>query len=514
MENNNSSKTIFEDLRNAVADYSHLANETSDWESRMAKLVGLENEIISKDEKIEENSFLPEISCSEAQKEQTQQTFSSNPFMKLGLVGVTTLIIFVLAGGFLWQIMNINQQSPKNKNVIISQPKQETKSYLQNLETEVENLKTKLAFSEQEEAIKLAQQTLRSKKTTQSSATFSPSPVSFPKTKNINQVKTIYVPRIVTVEKIVKVAQPVYKPSSKPSPKPHILPMVSAQNSSQNNVNQPINTRTTYSPPPQNSVPQPVNYPVPNPIQQTPPSTQTPYTPTPTPQIVNSSTVSQATSQVPKTIPVGTSAKAILTTAVFGETSKSNNSEQEANVFVITLQEPLKTPDEEIAFPANAQLLTKISSLTDQGLLYLTVNKVIWDNNNNTIEKTLAKGSLVIRAPKGKPLFAEKFPKHGGSIATMDLGLFVLGGLGKVSQLFNRTRSEVVTTNVAGTIITNNNNSPNLAAGVLEGGLNAVIPQITQRNQQQLAEMLQRTNIWFLAAGTEVEVYVNQPMQF
>ncbi|MHC5728953.1 MAG: TrbI/VirB10 family protein, partial [Nostoc sp.] len=50
----------------------------------------------------------------------------------------------------------------------------------------------------------------------------------------------------------------------------------------------------------------------------------------------------------------------------------------------------------------------------------------------------------------------------------------------------------------------------NLAAGVLEGGLNSVVPQIAQRNQQAIAQMSQQNGVWFLPAGTNVEIYVNQ----
>jgi hypothetical protein len=47
----------------------------------------------------------------------------------------------------------------------------------------------------------------------------------------------------------------------------------------------------------------------------------------------------------------------------------------------------------------------------------------------------------------------------------------------------------------------------------MEGGTSSVVPQIAQRNQQAIAQMMQRTNIWFLPAGTEVEVYINQLLQ-
>ncbi|ACK73471.1 conserved hypothetical protein [Gloeothece citriformis PCC 7424] len=498
----NGFKNVSEDLNNnEQVNSSPPINESLEWESRMAQLVGLEIETIAQEQVFEDNSLVLDSLSSQSQDEQIPSSFSSNPFMKLGIVGATTLIIFILAGGFLYQIMNLGHQTPKKKPLPPVTPPENTESRLQNLETEIETLKTQLAFSEQENAIKLAQKTLRTRKQTQVSST--PSSTSIPPSKNPTpaQIKTVYVPKIVTVEKIVKVPQPV--PQS--SPKPPSPPLPPPQNKVNPSPSPPLPPPVS---PPQTRVNQPVRPPVPvsnpNPV---PASPQTPSIPRTTP-------VQHSSPQSPKTLPVGTSAQAVLATAVFGESSRPNNSDQEANVFVVILQEPLKTSDGEVALPPDTQVLTKISSLNDKGLLYLSGTKVIWENNGNLVEKPLPQGSIGIRSGKGKPLLAKKFPSHSGSIATMDMSLFVLGGLGKVAQLFNRTESEVVTTNVGGTVITNNNNAPNMAAGALEGGLTSVIPQITQRNQQAMAEMLQRTNIWFLPAGTEVEIYINQPLQF
>jgi hypothetical protein len=49
----------------------------------------------------------------------------------------------------------------------------------------------------------------------------------------------------------------------------------------------------------------------------------------------------------------------------------------------------------------------------------------------------------------------------------------------------------------------------------LEGGATTLGNQINQRNQQNISKRLaQRSNVWFLPAGKEIEVYVNQTTQF
>jgi hypothetical protein len=106
----------------------------------------------------------------------------------------------------------------------------------------------------------------------------------------------------------------------------------------------------------------------------------------------------------------------------------------------------------------------------------------------------------------------------------MDLGLFVLGGIGKAAELINRSDTELQpltsqttvdgNTSSSTTLTTVTKNRRDIAAGVVEGGLNSVVPQIAQRNQQAIAQMSQQTNIWFLPAGTNIEIYVNQVTQF
>lgn len=479
---------------------THPKIERENWESQMAKLVGLEDEIILEDQ-FREESPSPEIS--ELQETPKKESLSSNPFTKLGLVGAGTLVIFLIVGAFLMQIMQLGNSKNKNNNITAVQPKPQEKipSRLEKLEIEVESLKTKLAFADQEQAIKSAQETLRTKKTTSVNSPYS---VVIPlRNSGSPEIQTVHVPKVVTVERIVRVPQP---SSQRP-----IQAQIPKSISTPTPVSQPVNSIIAKSTPTSTPITEPVT-PVATPIQQPPAETQTIAISQPTPQPVNTPNNTQTDAENQKPIPVGASAKGILATAVFGETSGPRDSNEEENVFVVTLQKPLKNRDGEVVIPAKAQLLTEISSLTDRGLLYLTVTKALWEEKGKVVEKTFPKGVLGVRSPEGKPLFAERYPNESRSISAMDMGVFFLGGLGKVAQLFNRTDSEVVTTTIGGTIVTNNNNAPNYAAGALEGGLNVIVPQITQRNQQIITEKLQRTNIWFIPAGTKVEVYVNQPI--
>ncbi|BBD67111.1 hypothetical protein NIES4072_55940 [Nostoc commune NIES-4072] len=505
--------------------------ESFDWESRMSRLVGFDEESSpdtqgSEDVTSQESLSLP-------QEVQTKQPLSSNPFAKLGLVGAATFAIVLVGGVFLSQLMSSN---PKPKTIVAPQvPEQPTdESTSQQLAGEVDTLKTKLALTEQAEMVKAAQQQLRTAK----SASTVPLPQPSVSSRGTQRViptppPTAYVPRTVTVERVVRV------PASQPSPQ---LPVV--QPSTQRQP-QPVVNITPPSPPnplqewrrlaklgsygqldatnQSNNIataPEPVNNPQPQ-QQQTPPPPQT-----------SAPEVSQAQPVGQKSLAVGTSARAVLATAISGETTTrsggGDEGSQAKNVSVIIKsQEALKAKDGTTVIPANTEFLAEISSINEQGLVQMNVTKLISQNNGNPTEQSLPSNAIIVRGSQGKPLVASKYPGQSSPIASMDVGSFLVNGISKAAALINTpdttlvslpsttttTNSEgnttPVTTYTTGTIT---ENKRNLAAAVLEGGTTSLSQQIGQRNQQAIAQMSQPTNIWFMQAGTNVELYVNQPI--
>ncbi|MHC5831735.1 MAG: TrbI/VirB10 family protein, partial [Nostoc sp.] len=101
--------------------------------------------------------------------------------------------------------------------------------------------------------------------------------------------------------------------------------------------------------------------------------------------------------------------------------------------------------------------------------------------------------AIIIRATQGKPLIANKFPSQSSSIASMDAGLFILGGIGKAAELVNVPDTQLVslptntttpatattpsTTSNSTTLTTLTQPRRNLAAGVVEGGITSIVPQ-------------------------------------
>ena len=484
--------------------------ESSPWELRMAKLVGLEDESLTSDASEVEDLAMGQPAPEQEEEVHTEQTLSSNPLAKLGLVGSATLTMVLLAGVFLSQIMNIGQSKPSQNKLVASEPQEQpkTESQLQELEAEMEILKTKLALAEQAEAVKIAQQNLRKetpKPKANSTPPKKPTPLALPAI-----APTVNVPRVVFVEPPVRqlpppVPEKTTAVTEKKTPDPLQEWMRLAKLGSYGQVSasaEPRLKRQAQKPTPEPRLNRQALNPAPAP-EPMPPS--------------ENLAVRPAREQSPKSVAIGSSARAVLATAVFGETTKArsrNPNEERETVFVVRLQEPLKAVNGEIALPVNTELLVKIRSLSERGLLKLNVVKVIMQDDGNLSERSLPPNAIAIQAPDGKPLLAEQFPNQAGSIASMDAGLFLLGGLGKAAELLNRTESEIITTNSGSTVVSSSNSQRNLSAGVLEGGIQTIVPRLAQRNQQLVSQMMQQTNIWFMPAGTKVEIYVNQMLQF
>ncbi|WP_427162204.1 TrbI/VirB10 family protein [Aliinostoc sp. HNIBRCY26] len=488
-----------------------------DWESQMAKLVGLEEE--SPD--VESAPAVDQPSPETPIADPTEQPLSSNPFAKLALVGTGTLTVVLVAGVFLTQMMSGTNQKPKSSNIVASPTPTPTASLSpeENLQQEVETLKTKLALAEQAQAVKQAQQSLRNSTIPTARPTATPTIQTNPSVRTERFPVSQPTPRTVVIERIpnnpylpppIPVANsaipqlppPPVAPTATPStPNPFAEWSRLAKLGSYGEINtgNAPQIAATAQPPANNYVPpQPIN-----PDSYRPPSRIDPNT-------------SIARYQVPKSLKVGTSAKGVLATAAFGETTRNRGDDSNSdnpNMFVVQLREPLKDSSGAIALPAKTELLTQVSSISEQGLVQMKIAKVLIPSDGNLTERDVPENALLIRAGGGRPLVAQQYPNRSSSIASMDAGLFVLGGIAKAAELYNRTDSQV-TVNGGSTVVTNDSNRRNIAAGVLEGGLNSVVPQISQRNQQAIAQMMQQSNVWLLPAGTEVEIYVNQAMQF
>ncbi len=551
--------------------------DSSDLEARMARLVGLEEESPSPPS-VEENSAelgQPQAEPLEPREVGTTQRVSSNPFAKLAVVGGGTLAAVVIAGVFLTQLMSgggkksstpdRNSLVPETRSQVQLKPPQELQ------QEEIEALKTKLALSEQAQAVKDAQLSLKTEKPTPIRTAVRSSPrteplysartrptivvqrIQPPPTFRDRQAIASIPPRVITVIRPVRVPQatrpqiPSYvapplqptvpTPVAQATPTPTPDPLQESERLSKLGSYGQVSSATT---PKINVSVEPRK---PLITAQTPPVVQP----------VQPSVVATRTTSSPKSLVVGTTAKAVLATAAFGESTRTipgryynnnnrntnggnfnrnksndnsdNNDDQDKNIFIVQLKEALKAADGSVALPAQTQLLTR-ASFSDKGLAQFEVLKAVWQENGQRIEKSVPENTLTIRGPQSKPLIATEYKgSGGGSRFGSDLKVFALGGASKIGEVLNTPDSQVVSLpstikNSDGTINSTTTsavlNQPrrNILAGVLDGGGRAIVPEITRRETQDNARRsIDRTSLWTLSKGKEVTVFVNQATQ-
>jgi len=198
----------------------------------------------------------------------------------------------------------------------------------------------------------------------------------------------------------------------------------------------------------------------------------------------------------------------ILTTPVVADEKAADK--VSGDHFTIELTQPLRTDDGAIAIPARSQLITQLNSISESGLVKLQVVSAIVNQDGQSTEIQVPVGAIQIRGKAGQPLVARHYGDKGKAIASMDMSTFALGALNKASELFTRPQSSSIVSSNGSVIASTQNSKPNVLAGVLQGGSQALLNTIAQRNQQAMQEIAQQPNIRFLPAGSEVEVFVNR----
>ena len=105
-----------------------------------------------------------------------------------------------------------------------------------------------------------------------------------------------------------------------------------------------------------------------------------------------------------------------------------------------------------------------------------------------------------------------------GEIARRDAQTFAVGSLAKVGKVLNQPKEQQISTS-SGFNGTNSFSSirrsrENILGAVLEGGFEPLTQQILKRNQQALQKIQQREDVWYVKAGTDVQILVNESFQF
>ena len=179
---------------------------------------------------------------------------------------------------------------------------------------------------------------------------------------------------------------------------------------------------------------------------------------------------------------------------------------------MVVLSEALTDNASRTAIPAGALLAVQIDHVSENGLVQLSATEAVWEEQGFQRELVLPRQTLLIRGNSGDPLLASNYGDIGDDIAAMDMNQFTLGAIQRVGELYTRSDSRVQTGDGT-TVITESNPAPNILAGVLEGGSDAILDAISDRNQQAIERLREHPRVPYIPAGSSILVFVNQSMQ-
>ncbi len=157
--------------------------------------------------------------------------------------------------------------------------------------------------------------------------------------------------------------------------------------------------------------------------------------------------------------------------------------------------------------PARTMIAAQIL-VADNGMLRIGSAKAII----NGVEYPIAAGNLMIAGINNTPLLAEMKKFGDGEIGKRDLGTFFMGALQGIGKVLTTpdTQSQVT---AAGTAISTTTAKPNILGGVLDGGASPLVQAWVDRNQAEIKRIEGATRIWFLPAGTKLNLLTTRAFE-
>lgn len=193
--------------------------------------------------------------------------------------------------------------------------------------------------------------------------------------------------------------------------------------------------------------------------------------------------------------------------------AKSATQSAASEKFIVQLTQALTDKDGSVTLPPRTQIVAQVVGVNESGLAQLEVTQAIVDGQ----EYVLPPGAISIRGNNGQPLMASKWGDKGPAIASGDATAFLFGSLAKVGEVMNRPDVES-SASVSGydfsQSTTTRSGRRNLLGAVLEGGFGPLAQQILKRNERGIQEIMSRPDVWYVSAGTSLQVFVNQSFEF
>ncbi|BDA73809.1 hypothetical protein CAL7716_079750 [Calothrix sp. PCC 7716] len=554
------------EVTQAQQEPSETSNSNWDTES-FARLLGLSEEEVnfnsskssddsaveSPTQEVENNVIAQSELFDDPQLGKTQPTFATNPFAKFGAVGLVMLVVFGAGATFLNTIMSGRlREAPKIATKDNSKPKLEIAPDINQQEAETGKLKAELALGSQAQKIKSVERSKNPKTPIRERKVIKPA------AKPIASTQQVRPPQIYNAPRPSYQASRYYPPivASNRGFQPVVNPVVSKVPTvaPKNTVSAPTAIKQATDPMEEwtainrlgsygnteiasNSLPasdtsntqEPSNTVVDTAVNREPTQITIPRA---TPVLtVSSQTVETINSLEPlhgeetaiingapvEQLTVGASASGKLTTPLIWGKNSNNNTDKKSTQgekFIVELTEPLTTEDGFITLPKGSQIIAQVDNIQKSGFVQLQATQVVIEGK----EYVLPAGAISIRGKSGQPLMASKWGDKGGEIASRDAETFVVGSLAKVGKVLNQPKEEQISTNSGfggtTTFSSNRRGRTNILGAVLEGGFEPLTQQMLERNQRARASIQQQEEVWYVKAGTNVQVFINKSFEF
>lgn len=183
------------------------------------------------------------------------------------------------------------------------------------------------------------------------------------------------------------------------------------------------------------------------------------------------------------------------------------------NRFAVVFTKDMKATNGRVALPAGTIVVFHTHAVgRGHHLVSASAIAIVYRDRTGQIrQQTLPPHSLQIRGQDNQPLVAQRLNDVGPDIVRQDLLIGLLSSLGRVGGIINQPRTQSSTVTSGGgfnqNVITTNA-EPQIWAAALEGFFNPIAERLSRRSDQQLQELLQRPQVQFVPAGTEVLVVV------
>jgi hypothetical protein len=194
------------------------------------------------------------------------------------------------------------------------------------------------------------------------------------------------------------------------------------------------------------------------------------------------------------------------------QTKSGGRSQGEEN-FVVRLTQPIVNDEGYEVIPPGSEIVCIVQGVHKSGYAIVQATRLVVDKR----EYVLPKNAIAVTGKGGNPLMASRYGNKGGEIAKRDATAFVFGSLARVGKVLNEPdeTSSFASVGIGGSTSTTSikRRNPNLLGAVLEGGFTPLTEQILARNQAAMREIAEREDVWYVRAGTDVQVVVNQSFE-